>query len=114
MINITERKCGNAKIYANDDVLFFAGEIDCVDPSKYLTPFFKNVLENISSVITLNFENLEFINSSGIKCIVSFILEKDQETRAVFVIDPDKTWQIKTLEIVQSLDEDNIEIRNKE
>ncbi len=64
--------------------------------------------------VTLDFSELEFINSSGIKCIVSFILEKDESSKVIFLIDSSKSWQEKTLEVIQSLDEDNIEIVEKE
>ena len=113
-LSIAKEQNINAITYASDATVFFMGEIDSSDPSIYLIPFFDKVLEQMDSVVTLDVTALEFINSSGIKCFVSFILEKEPNSKVIFLIDDTKSWQEKTLEVIQSLDEEHIELVVKE
>lgn len=107
-IDIPEQTYNKALISGNQDTLYLKGEIDDVNPGNFLTPFFETAKEQMDQVIRIDFTNLEFLNSSGIKCIVSFVMDKKPGTQIVFVTDSDKTWQKTSLEVIQSLDEENI------
>ena len=107
---IEEQTHGNAIISAEGITIYLKGEIDSVEPGEYLTPFFTSVIEQMNDAVVCDLTELEFINSSGIKCIVSFILERDFESKVTFKLDVSKSWQLKTMEVIQSLDEEKIEL----
>ncbi len=111
-VNIPEETHKNAVLFASGDTAVISGEIDDADPGLFLTPFFDKIKNQMDDVIRLDFTRLDFLNSSGIKCIVSFVMDKNPGTRVVFVTAPDKTWQKTSLEVIQSLDEDNISIES--
>lgn len=107
-IDIPEEIHGSATISATNDTAVLKGEIDDAEPGIFLTPFFNKIKTQMGNRVKLDFSLLEFLNSSGIKCIVSFVMGKHPGTQVIFVTDPGKTWQKTSLEVIQSLDEDNI------
>ena len=107
-INIPKEINFKSEISASRDTAYFSGEIDTVDSNKFLTPFFKKIINQMGESVTLDFSKLEFINSPGLKCIVSFILERNPSSIVTFIVDKTKNWQRKSLEVIQSLDEDKI------
>ncbi|MCD4676821.1 MAG: hypothetical protein K8S18_12625 [Desulfobacula sp.] len=109
-IHIPEQIHNKSSISGSGDTLFLKGEIDDVDPGVFLTQFFELAKEQMDQRIKINFTDLEFLNSSGIKCIVSFVMDKKPGSKIVFITDNSKTWQRTSLEVIQSLDEDNISI----
>ncbi len=109
-IHIAEQIHNNSIISGSGDTLFLKGEIDDVDPGLFLTDFFRQARDQMDETIRIDFTGLNFLNSSGIKCIVTFVMEKSPDTKIVFVTDSSKTWQRTSLEVIQSLDEDNIAI----
>lgn len=113
-VHIPEQTFDKVKLAANDNIATFVGEIDASDPGIFLTPFFRSIIEQMGQTIAFDFTQLDFLNSSGIKCIVSFVMEKDPDAHVTFYIDSHKTWQRKSLEVIQSLDEDSITIEDKE
>jgi hypothetical protein len=109
-IHIPERIINKSTLSGKGETIYLKGEIDDVDPGVFLTPFFDLAKDQMDSVIRIDFTGLEFLNSSGIKCIVSFVMDKKPGANIIFVTDRDKTWQKTSLEVIQSLDEDNISI----
>jgi len=107
-MNIEERISGSAKLSASGDTAIFTGEIDMRSPSDFLSPFFDEIAVQMGELVRLDFTPLEYLNSSGIKCIVSFVLSKAEGSRIIFVVDNNKSWQKTSFEVIQSLDEGNI------
>ncbi len=112
-IQIPEQIHGNATISGSGDTLFLQGEIDDLEPGLFLTGFFEQAKADMDQIIKIDFTQLEFLNSSGIKCIVTFVMDKNPDAKIVFITDISKTWQKTSLEVIQSLDEDNIMIEDK-
>ncbi len=110
-MNIKESIVGTARISAKDNTATLSGEIDMQTPGDYLNPFFKEVIQQMDGDVRLDFTCLEYLNSSGIKCIVSFVLSKPDDHRITFIVDKKKSWQKTSFEVIQSLDEDNIFIQ---
>jgi len=110
-MNIKEKIDGSAKLSASGDIAKFEGEIDMQNPSIFLSPFFDEITEQMQEIVTLDFTALEYLNSSGIKCIVSFVLSKPDNSQVTFLVDNDKSWQKTSFEVIQSLDEENIIIQ---
>jgi len=109
-IHISEQIINRSSLSGKGDTIYLKGEIDDVDPGVFLTPFFDLAKAQMDDVIRMDFTSLEFLNSSGIKCIVSFVMDKKPGSKIIFVTDRNKTWQKTSLEVIQSLDEDNISI----
>ncbi len=109
-INIPEQTINKSTLSGKGDTIYLKGEIDDVDPGIILTPFFDRAKDEMDEIIRIDFTGLEFLNSSGIKCIVSFVMDKKPGSRITFVTDRGKTWQKTSLEVIQSLDEENISI----
>lgn len=109
-IQIDEQIHNKAIISGKGETLHLKGEIDDVDPGVFLTAFFELAKEQMDQIIKIDFSKLEFLNSSGIKCIVTFVMDKKPDSKIVFITDSNKTWQRTSLEVIQSLDEDNISI----
>ena len=111
-IDIPEQINDRAIISGTGDTLFLKGEIDHVDPGVFLRQFFETAKAQMDQSIRIDVSNLEFLNSSGIKCIVAFVMDKKPGSKIIFITDNGKTWQQTSLEVIQSLDEDNISIDN--
>ena len=107
-IDIPEEKHNNAAISGIGDTLYLKGEIDDLDPGSFLTGFFEAAKQQMDTVVKIDFTGLEFLNSSGIKCIVTFVMDKKPDSKIIFITDNSKTWQKTSLEVIQSLDEDHI------
>ena len=109
-IHIPEQIINKSILTGKGDTIYLKGEIDDADPVVLLAPFFDLAKDQMDDVIRIDFTGLEFLNSSGIKCIVSFVMDKKPGSKIIFVTDRGKTWQKTSLEVIQSLDEDNISI----
>ncbi|MCG8632565.1 MAG: hypothetical protein MI863_01995 [Desulfobacterales bacterium] len=112
-IHIPEKTNDKSVISGRGDTLFLRGEIDSVDPGIFLTPFFRAAREQMGETVKIDFTELEFLNSSGIKHIVSFVMDKKPGASIIFITDTTKTWQRTSLEVIQSLDEDSISIEER-
>lgn len=107
-IHIPEQTVNKSTLYGKGDTIFLKGEIDDAEPGIFLTPFFDLAKDQMDQTIRIDFRGLEFLNSSGIKCIVSFVMDKKPGSKIIFITDSGKTWQKTSLEVIQSLDEENI------
>ena len=97
----------------NDSILIeFIGEIDMQDPESLLLPFFEKIHNKLIELelkeINLNFEKLNFLNSSGIKVLIKWIqlvLLLPEERKYHFKIYASSTipWQINSLKLLSIL-----------
>lgn len=80
----------------------FVGSIDMEYPNKVLDPYFKtlheNILANKVKRIIVDFTDLSFLNSSGIKCFVLWVMKlqglgADQGYKIDFLLTDDSPWQ---------------------
>lgn len=93
---------GNVQLRGEGDTVLISGNIDSQAPSKFLMPFFKDVHNEVISKnikeIKLDIRKLNFLNSSGIKELVDWILKLDtlpEEQKYVITIltNPELLWQ---------------------
>jgi len=115
-INITISDDGS------DVVLKFFGRIDLQNPHILLTPFFNSVhdklIDNNIKNIKCDIRELHFINSSGIKCLILWILKipalsVKNQYNITFIIDNNITWQKNSISFLTALIPDKIYISDK-
>lgn len=107
-LTIPEETHDKFKFSASGDTVVLKGEIDVQDPGIILNPFFNKVLTQMDNSVRIDITELDFLNSSGIKVFVSFIMKKQPDAKVIIKVDKSKTWQMTSVEVVQSLDENNI------
>ncbi len=97
----------------------FSGEIDMQDPETLLLPFFEKIHNKILELnlkeICLNFEKLNFLNSSGIKALIKWIqlvLLLPSEKKYTFKIYASSKipWQINSLKLLSILSSTLIQV----
>lgn len=97
----------------------FLGEIDMLDPESLLLPFFEKIHHKIFELglkeVHLNFENLNFLNSSGIKVLIKWIqlvlLLPDEKKYEFKIYASSKIpWQINSLKLLSILSPTLIEV----
>lgn len=89
--------------------LAFTGKIDTPNPDKQLDPYLaqindKAIAEGISSV-KCNLQELEFLNSNGIKSIVNWILKiksmpADEQYKVILITSQAYTWQRSSVNVL--------------
>ncbi len=97
----------------NDGVrVVLSGMIDMRDPSVEILPYLlrlhEEVMKNDIKYITADFSDLTFMNSSGIKSIISWIMKLNdipEEKRYIINIihNPEITWQESSIQVMQQL-----------
>lgn len=94
------------------------GCIDLQDPDPVITPFFNKVhdqvLETGIKEVILDFKDLNFLNSSGIKTITKWIMKiptlaDDKKYKMKLVYSEEITWQRTSLMILTYLAPGNVE-----
>lgn len=89
-------------IYVDRDVMKIEGNIDLMRPQEILEPFFEKVhaalMEQVVKRIKVDVKLLKYINSSGIKEIVRWVLKlnntsPDKRYKIVFQCNPNCSWQ---------------------
>jgi len=89
-----------------DVVLTFSGDIDMEDPSVILDPLFEKVHQGVMSNkiprAVLDFNQLNFLNSSGIKAVAKWIMKlamlpPDQKYSILIRHNKQITWQVTSL-----------------
>ncbi|MBN1697989.1 MAG: hypothetical protein JW881_10785 [Spirochaetales bacterium] len=105
---IPKKTYDRATISARDNTIVLEGDIDHDNPDSFLKPFFKEVSSRFHDLLILDITNLEFLNSSGIKCMLDFLKTRAPESKVIIKTDRSKTWQRNSMSVVQSLDEHNI------
>ncbi|HEY9721204.1 MAG TPA: hypothetical protein V6D47_04275 [Oscillatoriaceae cyanobacterium] len=93
-------------------VIRFSGNIDDADPGKFLDPaledIHRQVLANKLNEVDADFVALSFLNSSGIKSLIKWImrqteLPEDQKYRIRFLYSSRVTWQQTSLKALTYL-----------
>jgi hypothetical protein len=86
--------------------LFFNGKIDMENPEKLLLDFFNSLHDGVVSssikTVVCDLNSLLFLNSRGMKSFVHWVmnvpkLPKDQQYTVFFKVNPDSTWQEKSI-----------------
>lgn len=108
--DIPKQTHNRAGLSATGNTIVLEGEIDHNDPEVFIKPFFNKVLSQMHELLIIDIKNLEFINSSGIKCLLDFLKARPRNTRIIIKIDREKTWQQRSMELIQSLDKENISL----
>jgi hypothetical protein len=106
-MEITAIKLKDLEIYAKDDTVTLKGEINQENPEHFLTPFFTKVIEEMDGDIILDLRELEFLNSSGIKPLLEFLMKRNKQWRVNIKSDPNSTWQRTSLKVLTGID-DNV------
>ncbi|MBN2533320.1 MAG: hypothetical protein JXB88_10530 [Spirochaetales bacterium] len=108
VFNIPKQTHNRAAISATGNIIILEGDIDHNDPEVFIKPFLEKILSNIPELLIIDIRNLEFLNSSGIKCLLDFLKAKPPHYKVIVRTDKKKTWQHKSMTVIQSLDKDNI------
>lgn len=104
-ISVVKQK--DMEIFAKGDTVTIKGEINHENPEIFLTPFFNKVLIQMDGNIVIDLRYLEYLNSSGIKPIIGFLMSRNPDWHVKIKSDPKSTWQRTSLKVLASLD-DNI------
>lgn len=100
--NIKPVKTDKILMEMRDKSVYLSGTVLVEQPAKFMEPFFIDVHEAILdegiSEIKIDLRDLKFLNSSGIKEIVKWILKVDalpDETQysLMFLYNPETLWQ---------------------
>ncbi len=105
----------------NDRVVTLSGRIEMMEPSRIMRPFITKVNEKLIEMdakeVQVICKNIDFINSSGIKEFVTWAmmtesLPSEKRYKIKFILSKDKPWQASSLEAIQTLTPDIVEIVN--
>jgi hypothetical protein len=116
-ISTVQAAGGTISLCVDGDTVFIAGEIDQLSPRDFLGGFFEIVhlmaLGEALGEVKVNVTKLLFLNSSGIKEFLSWILRRnripaDKKYKINFLFDPTVAWQPVTLPRLRDLDADSI------
>lgn len=93
-------------------LLIIAGEIDMRDPAQAILPHLLNIHEELIAqeikIISVDFSNLNYVNSSGIKTMISWLMKSkdvpDGKGYKVKIIpNSDIAWQESTFPVIYKL-----------
>ncbi len=108
---------GKINLRVDGDTVFIAGEIDQLSPRDFLAGFFE-IVHNMAlgeglAEVKVDVTELAFLNSSGIKEFLSWILRRnrippDKKYKINFLFDATVPWQPITLPRLRDLDADGI------
>ena len=103
------------EIKFNNDTLVIAGSIDNRDPGKYLNPYFSqlhnDIVDSGIKEIKVDLTQLTFLNSSGIKEFVEWImkieqLQENKQYNLVFLTNSELLWQESSISTLVYLNPD--------
>lgn len=120
MADLSLEKLADEKFFINvsGTNVIFDGCIDLQNPDPVITPYFEKIHEQIISndikEVTLDFKNLNFLNSSGIKTITKWIMKiptlpDDKKYKMKLYYSESITWQHTSLKILTYLAPGNVE-----
>ncbi|MCK5242406.1 hypothetical protein KAR34_08135 [bacterium] len=121
MLNIKPIESNGIRLQAKDDTVTISGSVDISNANKNLLTFFEEVHKNIQAKhmrkVFVDVTELKFINSAGIKEIVTWIMklndmpEKERYT-IVFQCNPEISWQELTITSLVWLNQKYIKSEN--
>jgi hypothetical protein len=116
-ISTVQAAGGKIRLRVEADTVFMAGEIDQLSPRDFMAGFFE-IVHNMAlgeslAEVKVDVTQLGFLNSSGIKEFLSWILRRnrvppEKKYRINFLFDPSVTWQPVTLPRLRDLDPSGI------
>ena len=116
-ISTVQSEGGRVSLRAEGEIVFVTGEIDQQSPRDFLAGFLE-IVHNMAlgeklTEIKVNVTELSFLNSSGIKEFLSWILRRhrlslDKRYMINFLFDPAVAWQPITLPRLRDLDPDGV------
>lgn len=96
------------KIKLSKTTLEFSGKLEKSDYTE-IDAFLQQVDQELSSeTCTVKLDTLEYLNSSGIRAIATFIIESSKSFE--IVINPEITWQATNIPVLETLKPDTITI----
>ena len=116
-ISTVQAAGGKISLRVDGDTVFIAGEIDQLSPRDFMAGFLEivhnMVLGEALGEVKVNVTELAFLNSSGIKEFLSWILRRnrippEKKYRINFLFDPAVAWQPITLPRLRDLDPEGI------
>ncbi len=85
----------------------FSGSLRLSGPEEYqpITKLLGDIVDGDAGKITLNLQQLEFLNSSGISMLSKFIIEVRKKAEVKMIVQGSKSvaWQAKSLKNLQRL-----------
>lgn len=115
---LTQREvhCQNLVITAGGSSVVFNGIIDDKDPGSYLIPFLdkvhNDILDKHIPEVEIDIHNLTYINSSGIKEIINWLLKieslNSRKYSITFRCSRDSRWQGISIAMIQKIIPDRI------
>lgn len=122
-MNLESLEVGKASITPSTDggtvTLKIVGEIDMQDPSLEIGPYMEKIhnafLDSGVKEVETDFQELKFMNSSGIKVFVNWIMKlnlapEDKKYKIKILYKKDVTWQTSSLPVLQKLQPTLIEV----
>jgi len=108
---------GKVSLRVEGETVFVAGEIDQLSPRDFMAGFLE-IVHNMAlgeelAEVKVDVTALAFLNSSGIKEFLSWILRRnripqDKKYKINFLFDPAVSWQPVTLPRLRDLDPEGI------
>src|SRR5512137_2577021 len=108
---------GKVSLRVDGETVFVAGEIDQLSPRDFMAGFLE-IVHNMALgegllEVKVDVTDLVFLNSSGIKEFLSWILRRnrippEKKYKINFLFDPAVSWQSVTLPRLRDLDPDGI------
>ena len=113
-MNLTQRemKKQNLLVRVKGNSVIMSGTIDDVNPGSYLVPFLDKVHENILEkgiqAIEIDICCLDFINSTGIKDLIYWLLKVDSQDNnkkysITFLCDRQSRWHSVSVAMIQKI-----------
>jgi len=116
-ISTVQAAGGKVVLRVDGDTVFVAGEIDQQSPRDFMAGFLE-IIHNMAlgeglAEVKVDVTALAFLNSSGIKEFLSWILRRnrippERKYRINFLFDPSVSWQPVTLPRLRDLDPEGI------
>jgi hypothetical protein len=116
-ISTVQAAGGRVRLRVDGDTIYMAGEIDQLSPRDFMAGFFE-IVHNMAlgeslPLVRVDVTELLFLNSSGIKEFLSWILRRnripaEKKYKINFLFDPTVSWQPVTLPRLRDLDPDGI------
>jgi len=112
-------------VQAHEDGIkvLLSGMIDMRDPSAEILPYLleihKGVIKNKIKKVWADFSDLTFMNSSGIKAIIQWLMKLkdltgDDRYEIIILQNLDITWQASSLQVMQQLFKDFLTVETIE